>query len=88
MSIVFSGLVLLALAAAVAILRSHLHKKYPSNPKLRSEGIVDVPLSPKGSVLINGELWMARSIDSLLIPARTQVTVVGFEDHLLLVAER
>jgi membrane-bound ClpP family serine protease len=88
MSIVFSGLVLLAIAVPVITLRSHLHKKYPSNPRLRSEGIVDAPLSPKGSVLINGELWMARSIDGLLIPTRAQVAVVGFEDHLILVAER
>ena len=88
MSIVLSGLVLLGIAGLGITLRSHLHKKHPSNPLLRSEGIVDAPLSPNGSVLIKGDLWMARSADGVVIPTRAPVMVVGFEDHLLLVTQR
>lgn len=87
MSIVISGLIVLTIAIVI-ILRLHFHKKYPSNPVLYSAGFVDAPLAPKGSVLVNGELWMARSANGLLIPAKAHVTVVGFEDHLLLVTRR
>lgn len=88
MSIALSGLILLGIAVLVITLRSHLHKRHPSNPLLSSDGVVDVPLSPNGSVLINGDLWMARSADGLVIPARAQVIVVGFDHHLLLVTQR
>ena len=88
MSIILPGLVLLGIAVLGITLGSHLHKKHPSNPLPHSEGIVDTPLSPNGSVLIEGDLWMARSADGLGIPTRAQVMVVGFEDHLLLVTQR
>jgi membrane-bound ClpP family serine protease len=80
MMLVLSSLVLLI------TVRSHLHKKYPvSDSLISNRGIVDAPLAPKGSVIINGELWMARSANNSTIPAKTKVKVIGFEDHLLLV---
>jgi membrane-bound ClpP family serine protease len=37
-------------------------------------------------VFVHGELWLARSASGNLIPAKTKVTIVGSQDHLLLVA--
>jgi membrane-bound ClpP family serine protease len=78
-------LVLAGLLLLITLL-SHLHKKYPrADSLISSSGIVDAPLAPKGSVIINGELWMARSANNSTIPTKTRVKVIDFEEHLLLV---
>ena len=89
MSIVVIAPPLLASLLLLIVLRSHLHKKHPlARPLLTSSGTVDAPLTPKGSVIIDGELWLARSSNGSTIPAKTKIKVIGFEDHVLLVAQR
>lgn len=46
---------------------------------------VDSPLAPEGTVLIQGEMWRARSADGINIESHTMVEVVGLSGHLLLV---
>lgn len=87
MSILVLVVVLSTLACVIA-LRSHLHKRHPhTKPFISALGTVNTPLDPDGSILINGELWLARSANLDLIPARTRVIVVGVRDHLLLVTQ-
>lgn len=50
-----------------------------------SRAQVDSPMTPEGTVLIQGELWCARSVDNSNIAAHTMVRVVGLSGHLLLV---
>ena len=83
-------IVLLILAGLVLLitLHSHLHKKYPiSDSLISSHGTVDAALAPEGSVIINGELWLARSANGSTIPAKTKIRVIGFQDHLLMVTQ-
>ncbi len=88
MSVVLLVLLILASLVLLITLRSHLHKKYPTSDSLiSSHGTVDAPLAPEGSVIIDGELWMARSANGSTIPARTKIKVIGFEDHLLMVTQ-
>ena len=46
---------------------------------------VETALTPHGTVIVSGELWPARSIDGLVIPAQRAVNVVGVDDIYLLV---
>jgi membrane-bound serine protease (ClpP class) len=48
-------------------------------------GQVDTSLDPEGTVMVHGELWLARSRGSCSIPALARVRVVGFEGHYALV---
>ncbi len=50
-----------------------------------SRAQVDAELVPEGTVLVQGELWRARSADGTSIAPRTIVQVVGLSGHLLLV---
>ncbi|MFN2512550.1 MAG: NfeD family protein [Pyrinomonadaceae bacterium] len=50
-----------------------------------SRAQVDADLVPEGTVLVQGELWRARSADGTSIASRTVVQVVGLSGHLLLV---
>jgi len=50
-----------------------------------SRAQVDAELVPEGTVLVQGELWRARSADGTNIAPRTIVRVVGSSGHLLLV---
>jgi len=60
-------------------------KRRPRLPEVFSSAVVNTDLNQKGSVLANGELWSAESVDRHKIPHQSQVTIVGFQDHLLLV---
>jgi membrane-bound ClpP family serine protease len=70
------------------ILESRRIKRRPSLPSLNSSAIVDTELTPRGSVLVNGELWTAEAAGDRLVPQGARVTVVGFRNHLLLVEEQ
>jgi membrane-bound ClpP family serine protease len=65
--------------------RSRKHR--PRFPDLSSIAIVNTDLNPRGSVLANGELWTAQTVYGNPISSQTKVTIVGFQDHLLLVTE-
>ena len=68
--------------------RARSKKRRPHFPTVSSTAIVNTDLNPRGSVLANGELWTAQTASANLITRHTEVTVVGFQDHLLLVTER
>ena len=71
-----------------ALLKARSRKRHPRLPAIFSAAVVNTDLNPKGSVLANGELWQAQTARGNSITRQTQVTIVGFQDHLLLVTER
>ena len=76
----------LLVSTGVVALRSRHHKRHVfTGPLISASAIVDRPLTPEGSVFVHGELWLARSANGNLIPAKSKVTVIGSQDHLLLV---
>ena len=68
----------------ITLLYLHKHASKSKSP-ISSLATVHTTLCPNGSVLVNGELWLAQSLDGRVIPERTEVTVVGLHNHLLLV---
>ena len=86
-SYLFLALALLALLVIVAVISLWKHKKAGIGriQLLGAAGIVHTDLDPEGAVLIQGELWRARSIDGTTIAAQQPVEVVGVEGHLVLV---
>jgi membrane-bound ClpP family serine protease len=79
--------VVLATGILAAVSR---HKKSATGPlsQVGSIGIVDKGLEPQGTVLIQGELWLAFSSERTSLPAGSKIKVVGTCDHLLLVMLR
>jgi len=77
--------VTISLVGLLIALRSRRHKRLftPSN-LIGSSAIVDKPLAPEGSVIVRGEVWLARSSDGSSIPGKTRVTIVGVQSHFLL----
>ena len=79
---------LLSIGAVGLILFLFLHKH---SSKLKSPvsslATVHTALSPNGSVFVDGELWLAESLDSQVIAEKTEVTVVGLHNHRLLVTQ-
>ena len=77
--------VVISLIALLIALRSRRHKLLftPSN-LIGSSAIVDKALEPEGSVVVRGEIWLARSVDGSSIPEKTNVTIVGIQSHFLL----
>jgi membrane-bound ClpP family serine protease len=73
--------------AAVVVVGLYLHKKSSAGDiKLLGEiARVDTKLDPEGTVLVQGELWRARSNNGASILANVRVRIVGFQEHLLLV---
>ena len=63
------------------------HKKTNSG-RLQLKGrpaVAHTVLNPEGAVLVDGELWRARSADGSFFEANANLRVVGSADHLLLV---
>ena len=81
---ILTGIAVLSFAIVVALYR---HKKYTgSGSKVLGElGEVSSDLRPEGAVVVQGELWRARSRTGSPLLAQTRVRVVGVEGHLLLV---
>lgn len=78
-------LILVAALAGIAF-TSRRHKRFPNLDDIIScTGTVDTSLTPEGSVIIHGELWLARSANGNHIQARAPIKVVGAVDHFLLV---
>lgn len=75
------------LAVLLIVAGMSRHKKSATSELqlLGSRAQVDAELGPEGTVLIQGELWRARSADGTSIAPRTIVQVVGLSGHLLLV---
>lgn len=80
-------LALFALIALAIVIALYRHKrKSPGEVRLIGELCrVNTNLTPDGTVIVQGELWPARSIDGTFIAPPEPVRVVGTQDHLLLV---
>ena len=75
-----------ALAVAVLAALSRHKKAGSGDVKLIGEiATVETRLAPEGTVIVNGELWRARSNDGSFISSHARVRVVGFENILALV---
>jgi membrane-bound serine protease (ClpP class) len=76
-----------ALVIAAAIISLWKHKKSGTGriQLLGAKAIVQTNLNPEGAVLIDGELWRARSLDGTTIAANQRVEVAEVKGHLLLV---
>ena len=83
--IVILGSCALIALAVVVVLYHHKNKISKSTLMPGEKCRVISSLSPEGSVMINGELWRARSVDGKSIPSDSLVQIVGSADHLLLV---
>jgi membrane-bound ClpP family serine protease len=68
--------------------RARDRKRRPHLPALASTAIVNTDLNPRGSVLANGELWNAQTLHGNAIVRQSEVTIVGFYNHLLLVEHK
>ena len=74
----------LSIAIVIALYR---HKKASSGSVhvVGEIGEVASGLVPEGTVLVHGELWLARSGNGSTLNAGTRVRVVGVEGHLIVV---
>ena len=84
------GLILMMIALGVynyinyRLGKKALIKKPMISPDIGSRGRTTTPISPKGYVRVNGELWQASS--SSTIDAGVEITVVGMEGMTLLIS--
>lgn len=80
-------LVVLVVLVAIVLMALSRHKKSGTGriQLLGAEAYVESQLNPEGAVLIQGELWRARSEDGTSIAAQERVEVVAVEGHFLLV---
>jgi len=77
--------IMVALVATLSYF-SRQQKRNPTEDRLISAiGIVDQPLSPTGSVLIQGELWIARSSSGEEFTSGSEIKVECYQDGILLV---
>jgi membrane-bound serine protease (ClpP class) len=78
----------IAAFAVVIVVALYQHKKASVNDfqLIGETAQVDKELDPEGTVIVCGELWRAKSQDGTFISANASVRVVGFENHLVLVA--
>ena len=82
--LLFFGLLALLAIAVVSLWK---HKKAGSGQihVVGATALVETDLDPEGTILIDGELWRAKSIDGTSIAAQEQVNVVAVQGYLLLV---
>jgi membrane-bound ClpP family serine protease len=81
------GLIAMALLLGVFVVALTLRKRFGnSDLQLIGESArVETSLAPNGSVIVNGELWLARSTSGEVIPAQSRVKIVAVHDLSLLV---
>lgn len=86
--LVLAGILALIITSSLAIVVAlYRHKKASRGPihVVGETGEVASDLAPEGTVLVHGEVWRARSRDGSTLKAKTQVSVLGVEGHLLVV---
>ena len=79
------GVVGFLLAIILAARSSHAKSGARDLLGIGATGFVNTKLDPDGSILIDGELWLARSKHGAVVDSRKKVIVVGAQGHLLLV---
>ena len=84
--ILFISLLSIGAVGLILFLFLHKHSSKLKSP-VSSLATVHTALSPNGSVFVDGELWLAESLDSQVIAEKTEVTVVGLHNHRLFVTQ-
>ena len=81
------ALIAMALLLSMFVVALSLRKRFAnSDLQLIGESArVETSLAPNGSVIVNGELWPARSMNGEVIPAQSPVRIVAVRDLSLLV---
>jgi membrane-bound ClpP family serine protease len=82
--ILFISLLSIGAVGLILFLFLHKHSSKSKSP-ISSLATVHTTLGPNGSVFVDGELWLAESLDGNLIREKQEVLVIGLRDHLLLV---
>jgi membrane protein implicated in regulation of membrane protease activity len=79
------ALVMLGLVIMLLRLTWSVHSSKAKTPGLALDmlAVVERPLTPAGAVLVNGELWCARSKTGAPMCQGSQVVVVGANGHWL-----
>ena len=87
MALFLSFMIVIAVAlVATLAYRSYRQKRTPTPAGLIAAiGIVDQPLSPAGTILVQGELWSARSSSGERVNSGSRVRVECYQDGVLLV---
>jgi membrane-bound ClpP family serine protease len=77
----------IALIALIIVIALYHHKKSVAGEVLLLGRCCEVntSLTPEGTVLVQGELWRARSVDETSILAPTSVRIVGTKNYWLVV---
>lgn len=74
------------LALFVALLWHHKKSGTRALNLIGATGFIEGSLDPEGAVIINGELWRARTENGCSLKTRNRVRVIGVRAHLLLIA--
>ena len=90
MQVLGLSIAIVAVATFVAITLLSRHKKFfiRNSVVVGANAMTISPLSPEGSVLINGEVWRARSRNMTRIDKDKEVRIIGVHQHLLLVESK
>jgi membrane-bound ClpP family serine protease len=68
------------------LVRSHIEKALAAHhPLIGTPAVAYTALDPDGAVLVDGELWVAKSTDGEFVPASSQLLITGSTAHTLLV---
>ncbi len=88
-AIVFGGIMLFVVFLVYRVAITYSRDIAVGKEALKGKrAIVIEDLQPEGKVLLEGEIWKARSIDKSRIPSGERVYVVDVEDLTLIVARR
>ncbi len=84
---IFILLVILSALIIALLIALSRHKKAGTRDAsvIGARALVESKLDPEGSVIIDGELWRARSIDGTSVAREAKVRVVELRGHLLIV---
>lgn len=81
-----ASLIAVAFPFIFLVIALWLRKRFANNsPLLGSTAHVNSALTPNGTVIVQGQLWPARSIDGAGIAVRQSVRIVGVKNLRLLV---
>jgi membrane-bound serine protease (ClpP class) len=80
-SLIFGSLMI----AAMSVVLLSRHKKTAGGQLrlMNTFALVERALRPEGAVLVDGELWRARSRAGLMVERGARVLVIGASGHLL-----
>jgi membrane-bound ClpP family serine protease len=80
---VVASVVAVLLATGVAALSRHKKAASGDLDLIGARALVDQALQPSGSIIVDGELWLARSRDDTFVASGSRVEIVGINGHQL-----